>query len=76
MPLVDAIHNHVFAAARIRADDTTVPVLAKGKTRTGRLWTYVCATTARLPGQIRRRPYSSTRLIVGRPMSSERHTND
>lgn len=23
------------------ADDTTVPVLAKGKTRTGRLWTYV-----------------------------------
>jgi transposase len=31
----------VFAAARIHADDTTVPVLAKGKTRTGRLWTYV-----------------------------------
>src|SRR5882724_9424956 len=29
------------AAARIHADDTTVPVLAKGKTRTGRLWTYV-----------------------------------
>jgi transposase len=25
----------------MRADDTTVPVLAKGKTRTGRLWTYV-----------------------------------
>ncbi len=25
----------------IHADDTTVPVLAKGKTRTGRLWTYV-----------------------------------
>ena len=32
---------HVFAAERIHADDTTVPVLAKGKTRTGRLWTYV-----------------------------------
>jgi len=31
----------VFAAERIHADDTTVPVLAKGKTRTGRLWTYV-----------------------------------
>jgi hypothetical protein len=28
-------------AKRIHADDTTVPVLAKGKTRTGRLWTYV-----------------------------------
>ena len=26
---------------RIHADDTTVPVLAKGKTRTGRVWTYV-----------------------------------
>jgi transposase len=32
---------HVFAAERIHADDTTVPVLAKGRTRTGRLWTYV-----------------------------------
>jgi transposase len=35
------IRAHVFAAERIHADDTTVPVLAKGKTRTGRLWTYV-----------------------------------
>jgi len=41
MPLNDAIRSHVFAAERIHADDTTVPVLAKGKTRTGRLWTYV-----------------------------------
>jgi len=41
MPLVEAIRKHVFAAQRIHADDTTVPVLAKGKTRTGRLWTYV-----------------------------------
>ena len=41
MPLVEAIRRHVFAAQRIHADDTTVPVLAKGKTRTGRLWTYV-----------------------------------
>jgi transposase len=41
MPLVEAIHAHVFAAERIHADDTTVPVLAAGKTRTGRLWTYV-----------------------------------
>ncbi len=41
MPLVEAIRSHVFAAERIHADDTTVPVLAKGKTRTGRLWTYV-----------------------------------
>ncbi len=41
MPLVEAIQAHVFAAGRIHADDTPVPVLAKGKTRTGRLWTYV-----------------------------------
>ena len=41
MPLIEAIRTHVFAAERIHADDTTVPVLAKGKTRTGRLWTYV-----------------------------------
>jgi len=41
MPLVEAIRAHVFAAQRIHADDTTVPVLAKGKARTGRLWTYV-----------------------------------
>src|SRR4029450_2200366 len=41
MPLVDATAEHVFAAERIHADDTTVPVLARGKCRTGRLWTYV-----------------------------------
>jgi len=41
MPLLLLIRAHVFAAERIHADDTTVPVLAKGKTRTGRLWTYV-----------------------------------
>ena len=41
MPLVDVIRDHVFAAERVHADDTTVLVLAKGKTRVGRLWTYV-----------------------------------
>ena len=41
MPVVEMIQSHVFAAERIHADDTTVPVLAKGKTRIGRLWTYV-----------------------------------
>jgi transposase len=41
MPLTEVIRAHVFAAERIHADDTTVPVLAKHKTRTGRLWTYV-----------------------------------
>jgi len=41
MPLVEMIQAHVLAGQRIHADDTTVPVLAKGKTRTGRVWTYV-----------------------------------
>jgi len=41
MPLIEAIKAHVLAGERIHADDTTVPVLAKGKTRTGRVWTYV-----------------------------------
>jgi transposase len=40
-PLVELIRSHVFGAARLHGDDTTVPVLAKMKTRTGRLWTYV-----------------------------------
>ena len=42
-PLVDEIRKHVLAAAKIHADDTPVPVLApgNGKTKTGRLWTYV-----------------------------------
>jgi transposase len=41
MPLYELIKEHVFAAERIHGDDTTVPVLAKVKCRTGRLWTYV-----------------------------------
>jgi transposase len=40
-PLYDLIRAHVFAGTRVHGDDTTVPVLAKGQTRTGRLWTYV-----------------------------------
>jgi transposase len=41
MPVYELIRTHVFEAERIHGDDTTVPVLAKMKTRTGRLWTYV-----------------------------------
>ena len=40
-PLHALIERHVMAAERLHGDDTTVPVLAKGRTRTGRLWTYV-----------------------------------
>jgi len=40
-PLHDLIAAHVLAAERIHGDDTTVPVLAKGKTKTARAWVYV-----------------------------------
>jgi transposase len=70
-PLTELIRRHVFAAERVHGDDTTVPVLAKGKTVTGRLWTpafaragSMCATTGRLPGPARRRRCSSPRAIV------------
>ncbi|WP_295709816.1 IS66 family transposase [Brevundimonas vancanneytii] len=40
-PLYQRIEAHVLAAERLHGDDTTVPVLAKGKTDIARLWTYV-----------------------------------
>ncbi len=40
-PLRRLIEAHVMAAERLHGDDTTVPVLAKGKTDTGRCWVYV-----------------------------------
>jgi transposase len=40
-PLRRLIEAHVLAAERLHGDDTTVPVLAKGKTDTGRCWIYV-----------------------------------
>jgi transposase len=40
-PLLRRLEAHVFAAERLHGDDTTVPVLAKGKTDTGRCWVYV-----------------------------------
>ena len=42
-PLVEALRRHVMSATKLHADDTPVPVLApgNGKTKTGRLWSYV-----------------------------------
>jgi transposase len=42
-PLIEAIGDHVMAAAALHGDDTPVPVLAPGagKTKTGRLWVYL-----------------------------------
>lgn len=40
-PLHALIEAHVMAAGRLHGDDTTVPLLARGGTKTARLWTYV-----------------------------------
>jgi transposase len=42
-PLNEALRQHVMNGSKLHADDTPVPVLAPGvgKTKLGRLWTYV-----------------------------------
>ena len=40
-PLHALIEDHVLAAERLHGDDTTVPILARGRTDTGRAWVYV-----------------------------------
>jgi transposase len=42
-PLVGSLGRYVLAPGKVHADDTPVPVLdpGRGKTKTGRLWTYV-----------------------------------
>jgi transposase len=40
-PVLRLVEAHVLAAERLHGDDTTVPVLAKGRTDTGRCWVYV-----------------------------------
>jgi transposase len=42
-PLAEAIARHVTQASHLHADDITAPTLSpgKGRTQTGRYWTYV-----------------------------------
>ena len=40
-PVLDAVERHVFSGERLHGDDTTVPVLAAGKTDIARCWVYV-----------------------------------
>src|SRR4051794_38334934 len=70
-PLLRRVEAHVFTAERLHGDDTTVPVLAKGKTITGRVWTPACAgagcmygMTGHLPAPTRRRRCSTIRAIA------------
>ena len=41
LPVYRLIEAHILAAERLHGDDTTVPVMARGKTDIGRLWIYV-----------------------------------
>ena len=41
MPLFQRLEAHVLGAERLHGEDTRVPVLAKGKTSTGRIWVNV-----------------------------------
>jgi transposase len=41
MPLFRRLEAHALAAERLHGDDTTVPVIAKGKTDIARIWVYV-----------------------------------
>ena len=74
-PLQERIRAHVLCAERLHGDDTTVPVLARKKTVTGRIWTYVRdvshanATGPREHGETlrRQRPAGGTLPLLPRP---------
>ncbi len=46
MPLFERLRAHVMAAERLHGDDTTIPVLARGKTESHALG-FMCAMTGR-----------------------------
>jgi len=61
-PLFKRLEAYVLSAARLHGDDTTVPVLAKGKTDTGGYGS-MSATTSRSAGRNQRARCSITRAI-------------
>ena len=60
-PIHSLIEAHVLAAERLHGDDTTVPILAKGKTDTGRIWTYLWTASFL---QVRFGDLTSSRLLL------------
>lgn len=62
-PLFKRLEAHVMSAERLHGDDTWVPVLAKGKTDTGRIWS-MSAMTSRLAGLNHRVQCSITRATA------------
>jgi transposase len=69
--LFKRLEAYVLSAERLHGEDTTVPVLAKGKTDTGRIWVYV-RDDKPFAGQAPPGPCSITRAIG--PVSIPRHT--
>ena len=67
-PLLERIEAHVFAAERLHGDDTTVPVLAKGKTHTADAGS-TFAMTGRLMEALRLGRCSTTHAIVAARIS-------
>jgi len=57
-PLHSLIEEHVLSAERLHGDDTTVPILAKSKTDTGRAWA-MSATTGPSARHHHRQPCST-----------------
>jgi hypothetical protein len=45
-PIFELIEAHALSADRLHGDDTKIPILAKGKTDTGRIWTYLWTVPA------------------------------
>jgi Transposase IS66 family len=75
MPLVDVIRAHVFAAERIHADDTTVPVLAKGKTRRAMSSTRSSGRNRRVLS-LRNMPRRWARPRTARPWNIDVHSHN
>ena len=63
MPLFKRLEAYVLSAERLHGDDTTVPVLAKGKTDTAESES-MCATTSLLEGRRRQGRCSITCAIA------------
>jgi hypothetical protein len=62
-PLVDLIGTQVSAAELVHGDDTPLPLLTKGKTAQGRLWTY--GSPACWPGPQNHRPGRAAAMALG-----------
>jgi transposase len=80
-PIFELIEAYVLSAERLHGGDTKIPILAKGKTDTGRIWTYVrddrpfggrdppaplCYASRDRRGRRRPRPPSAGRTAAGR----------